>query len=212
MSAYNRAAYNLAAYNTSSIYLELSETAEVNGTAVIIACISVSSKEQVTGLADIIAGISTSGKETITGEAYPDIAVYIEADEKESITGVAAVLACISVSGKEQITGLAAAGSGRGILPIVHARMGIYYADPYKDAEIWQLILEAKEDLISSGWPEEEMISGWETEMAITAICVHCLQSVREIDDDHAYRILRGLQTKAAIRKARAEDEISIQS
>ena len=86
------------------------------------------------------------------------------------------------------------------LIDIVRQRLGIYYSDPHKDAEIEQLIREAKADLISSGWPATEMAEGSEGDMAITAICIHCQQAVGDIDDDHADRILRGLQTKASLR------------
>ena len=86
------------------------------------------------------------------------------------------------------------------LIDIVRQRMGIYYSDPIKDAEIQQLIQEAKADLISSGWPASEMTEGSEGDMAITAICIHCQQAAGDIDDDHADRILRGLQTKASLR------------
>ena len=86
------------------------------------------------------------------------------------------------------------------LLDIVRQRLGIYYSDPHKDAEISQLIREAKADLISSGWPESEMIEGSEEDMAVTAIGIHCQRAVGDIDDDHADRILRGLQTKASLR------------
>lgn len=92
------------------------------------------------------------------------------------------------------------------LIDIVRQRMGIYYSDPQKDGEIRQLIAEAKADLISSGWPASEMAEGSEGEMAITAICIHCQQAAGDIDDDHADRILRGLQTKASLRKE-PEDE-----
>ena len=92
------------------------------------------------------------------------------------------------------------------LLDVVRQRMGIYYSDANKDAEIQQLIDEAKADLISSGWPENEMAEGSEEGMAVTAICVHCLLAVGDIDDARAVRILTGLQTKAGIRKA-ATDE-----
>ena len=93
------------------------------------------------------------------------------------------------------------------LLDIVRQRMGIYYQDPAKDAELQQLIAEAKADLISSGWPESEMTEGSEAEMAITAIVVHCQLSVGDIDEARAVRILIGLQTKASLRKARLQDE-----
>ena len=86
------------------------------------------------------------------------------------------------------------------LLDIVRQRMGIYYSDPYKDAEILQLIEEAKADLISSGWPEAEMEDGSEEGMAVTAIVVHCQLAVGDIDDARAVRILTGLQTKASLR------------
>ena len=92
------------------------------------------------------------------------------------------------------------------LIDIVRQRMGIYYSDTAKDAEIQQLIDEAKADLISSGWPEAEMEAGSEGEMAITAICIHCQQAVGDIDDARAVRILTGLQTKASLRKE-PEDE-----
>lgn len=86
------------------------------------------------------------------------------------------------------------------LIDIVRQRMGIYYSDPVKDAEIQQLIDEAKADLISSGWPETEMTADQEAPMAVTAICLHCLDAVGDIDHDRADRILRGLQTKASLR------------
>lgn len=86
------------------------------------------------------------------------------------------------------------------LIDIVRQRMGIYYSDPTKDAEITQLIAEAKADLISSGWPASEMTDGSETEMAVTAICVHCQLAVGDIDEARAVRILIGLQTKASLR------------
>lgn len=88
------------------------------------------------------------------------------------------------------------------LIDIVRQRMGIYYSDLAKDAEIQQLIDEAKADLISSGWPEAEMESGSEEGMAVTAICVHCLLAVGDIDEARAVRILTGLQTKASLRDA----------
>lgn len=93
------------------------------------------------------------------------------------------------------------------LLDIVRQRMGIWYEDPNKDAELEQLIAEAKADLISSGWPESEMAEGSEKEMAVTAICVHCQLAVGDIDEARAVRILIGLQTKASLRKARLKDE-----
>lgn len=87
------------------------------------------------------------------------------------------------------------------LIDIVRQRMGIYYSDPAKDEEILQLIDEAKADLISSGWPETEMEDGCEEGMAVTAICVHCLLAVGDIDEARAVRILTGLQTKASLRK-----------
>lgn len=86
------------------------------------------------------------------------------------------------------------------LLDIVRQRMSIYYSDPAKDAEIQQLIEEAKADLISSGWPESEMEDGSEEGMAVTAVCVHCLLAVGDIDEARAVRILTGLQTKASLR------------
>ena len=92
------------------------------------------------------------------------------------------------------------------LLDIVRQRMGIFYSDPHKDAEIQQLISEAKDDLISSGWPEEEMAEGKEKGMAVTAIVVHCQLAVGDIDDARAVRILTGLQTKASLRKEPAHE------
>lgn len=86
------------------------------------------------------------------------------------------------------------------LIDIVRQRMGIFYSDPHKDAEIQQLISEAKDDLISSGWPAEEMAEGEEKGMAVTAIVVHCQLSVGDIDEARAVRILTGLQTKASLR------------
>lgn len=93
------------------------------------------------------------------------------------------------------------------LIDIVRQRMGIYYSDTTKDAEIQQLIDEAKADLVSSGWPEAEMEAGSEKEMAITAICVHCQLAAGDIDEARAVKILIGLQTKASLRKARLQDE-----
>lgn len=180
---------------------------EVNSAAQIAAAIESTGMEEIAGTSEIGASIRAAGAEEVTAEAYPDILIYVEPDGSETVMGWAEIAGCVAVSASEIIDAAAVIDPGRGILPIVRARMGIYYSDPHKNLEIWQLILEAKEDLITSGWPEPEMISGCETEMAITAICVHVLQNVGEIDDDHAFRILRGLQTKASIRKAKLKDE-----
>ena len=83
---------------------------------------------------------------------------------------------------------------------IVRQRLGIFYSDPVKDAEIEQLIQEAKADLLSSGWPEAELIDGEESQQAITAIVVHCQRASDSIDDAKAEKILIGLQTKAGYR------------
>lgn len=205
--------------------IKVSGVEQITGTVLIAACTSVSGLEEITGSTQIAAAIESTGIEEIAGtseigasiraagaeevtaEAYPDILIYVEPDGSETVMGWAEIAGCVAVSASEIIDAAAVIDPGRGILPIVRARMGIYYSDPHKNLEIWQLILEAKEDLITSGWPEPEMISGCETEMAITAICVHVLQNVGEIDDDHAFRILRGLQTKASIRKAKLKDE-----
>ena len=92
------------------------------------------------------------------------------------------------------------------LIDIVRQRMGIYYSDPAKDEEIQQLINEAKADLISSGWPESEMQDGSVEGMAVTAICVHCLLAVGDIDEARAVRILTGLQTKASLRGINEND------
>ena len=86
------------------------------------------------------------------------------------------------------------------LIDIVRPRLGIYYSDTAKDAEISQLIAEAKADLESSGWPAEELIDGSETKQAETAIIVHCLRAWGDMDDEKAARILNGLQTKASFR------------
>lgn len=185
----------------------VSRSEEITGSARIATSIEVRGPEQITGIAQIAACTSVSGLEQITAEAYPDILIYVEPSGAETVMGYAEAATCMAISASETVEAAAVISQGRGILPIVRARMGIYYSDLQKNLEIWQLILEAKEDLITSGWPEAEMISGSETEMAITAICVHVLQNVGEIDDDHAFRILRGLQTKASIRKAKLKDE-----
>lgn len=92
------------------------------------------------------------------------------------------------------------------LIDIVRPRLGIYYTDPAKDAEISQLIAEAKADLKSSGWPPEELAEGNESQQAVTAICTHCLRAWDEIDDEKARRILVGLQTKAEFRNEAYSD------
>ena len=87
------------------------------------------------------------------------------------------------------------------MIDIVRQRMGIYYSEANKDAEIAQLILEAKADFESSGWPSGELLDGNESLQAQTAIIIHCLRAVGDIDDAKAEKILLGLQTKASFRK-----------
>ena len=207
-SVYNQAAYNLAAYNIlDANFIAGSGAENITGSVTAAAALKTTGSEIITGNAAIAAAIKITGGEHVTGTVYTEVAVYIEPQTGgEIVTGSADIIAGLSLLGEEIISGHAAIQPGRGILPIVRARMGIYYSETHKNMEIWQLILEAKEDLITSGWPESEMISGKETEMAITAICVHCRQNIGEIDDEHASRILRGLQTKASIRKAMPQD------
>ena len=234
MSAFNQAAFNLAAYNTIKFQeiqtIDDQETISAAAALSAILYIHIDSNEKITGIAytrrEILSGFNGAAFNLLPYNTDGDNNAYLETDGQEIATGIVHIeqakyirpfddinqinsyiefiAACIRIAGNETVDGQITIDPGRGILPIVRARMGIYYSDPHKNWEIWQLILEAKEDLITSGWPEIEMISGRETEMAITAICVHCLRTVGEITDDHADRILRGLQTKASIRKARA--------
>lgn len=62
------------------------------------------------------------------------------------------------------------------ILDDVKPRIGIFYTEITKDAEITNLIAGAKSYLLNAGWPSADLTAGAETDLAREAIIIYCKQ------------------------------------
>lgn len=60
------------------------------------------------------------------------------------------------------------------LLSLVKSRLGIYYSDTAKDAEVSQMISGATAFLKNAGVPDEALTTGAELPEAIEAIIIYC--------------------------------------
>jgi len=60
------------------------------------------------------------------------------------------------------------------LIDLVRQRLGIFYSDTAKDAEINQMIAGAKAFLISAGAPASVFTEGQENPEAVEAIIIYC--------------------------------------
>lgn len=92
------------------------------------------------------------------------------------------------------------------LLSLVKSRLGIFYTDPEKDAEITQMIAGATAFLKNAGVPEAAFSTGSELPEAIEAIIIYCkMAQFSDVEEMKLNPILTALTAQMRIVKDEEE-------